>query len=730
MSLYIESYNNVTAWVDFCGYKIPMPDLPDLSLVNSHEDGKFHHVVIPDELRIPPRKSDDEDLFNRKRHLRTQEWHKRLNGEWWLLKISNDAKEHIKFPKELMIKDRVLIYIPGLHYFFLNHWTLPQGNKPDFYWAQNTLSTWWGTKIVSDDKCNGGFVLKGRRLFFTQWAACMQYEYASRVRNVHCGMQNVNVKDVKQTNYDPIIQSHREMIWFFKPINQGTDQPQNGLIFRYPEKKMTNKGLKEMEEYGVYETEEEDRAKELNSRITYAPTKAKAYNKARLERYVLDEPGQMTQDDMNPVECLSYVRPSTELKNGKVIIGKILAGTTVAEMGNTDYVLKNIIQIWEESDTEKKDALGKTTNGLKHIFVPSSLSGDIDEFGFPLIEQNTYEIEATRENLRKLRKWQNLADYKRTYPLTIEDVLTPSATACHFNLIALQDRHKELMRLKAEGDTRMPVKVRLVWTQRFRSVDIIQVPDAEEGDDIAWCSYFPTPEERNKVIEGFDGKLKPGNTEKFAIGIDTYDHEIDPETAQHELSDGALVVRRRFDSAIDANKLIPNTGFPSDDPQHENYLGRGMESRRTILTFRFRYKDPDAFYEFCAKACILFGSMANPEANKITIKKFFKDNGLLHFIKHDRQGNAGTYSSTPTIQHYFDLISVSVEHFINNEWHSEIIEEYMKMQKQKMTKFDLGVASGMAHILESEPISKIKKFEGDKQINYYAKRKRVLNFND
>lgn len=753
MGLYTKSWDKIAQHIRFCEYKLPLPVLPEggasyelrvtgepipdpseegnkswvqcTGQVYWHPDGKFHHTEIPEDLRA----WEDE----KKQAFIAAEWHKRENGVWWLLKISEEAKADLQdafIPKELFYGDRVLVYFPGWYYFFLNYWPLQEASRedgrPDFRWTQCAKAQWWETKIVMDDLCNGGFGLKGRREgWSSQMAQCMPYEYASRVRKVHCGIQNVNEADAKDSTYMPIVDGHREMTWFFKPINQGTTEPKKGLIFKAPEKRITDKSLKE--EHGIYDDTGME-SKPLGSRITYKASKEEAYDKARLARYIMEEPGKMKpKNGMNPREAWKLVRPCTELNNGALIVGKAAIGTTVEEMEDDDGILEVMRLMWDESDPKKRNAHGKTTNGLKRILITADLTGEYDDYGFPLISRNRQNIEITIDDLRKQRKWKDIADYKRKYPMHIDDILTPSAKKCHFNLTFLQDRHKELMTLKAAGDTRLPVKVRLVWAERFRRVEIIQVPDAEEGDDIAWCSYIPQGLEKNNVSMDFDG-MRPQNKHLFAIGVDTYDHTIDPEATEHDLSDGAFVVRIRFNALKDANKLVPTTGFPSDDQSNEHYLGRGMESKRTCMTFRFRYKDPEAFYEMVAKAAILYGSMVNVESNKITIESFFKQHGLKHFLKKDKQGKTGTYSSQPVISNYFDLISISVEHFINAEWHPEIIEERIKMQKAKMTKYDLGVADGMAHILESETVTELKKFAPGDEISYYSKRKRVFAY--
>ena len=106
MSSYIEVYG--------IKYKIPTkPDVIDNSDLEK-EYQKFYKTEAPDIFDELEFDEDGSPIYSdEQRDFIIQEW-RRINDGYWFL---NNGQ---------------VTYITGLHYFYLNYWTLEDGNNPDY----------------------------------------------------------------------------------------------------------------------------------------------------------------------------------------------------------------------------------------------------------------------------------------------------------------------------------------------------------------------------------------------------------------------------------------------------------------------------------------------------------------------------------------------------------------------------------------------------------------------
>lgn len=265
--LYTVDWEHPSGFVELDVYKIPLPAMPPLETMENYglpiEDQKFKRTIIPNSLLKRKAVNEEEEAFIR------GEYHKIHNGVW------------------VIIKDTP-VYITGAYYFFLNYWTTNQGKKPDFKKIQCDLFLMW-EMVINDPNSYGLFLVKPRRIGGTEITIEWLYVDVLRYRNMVCGMQSKNEDSVFK-NYRRILNAHKNMIWFMKPINQGSTGNKEGLFLRYPEQQQTHKKLKEQSESG--DAEDGFTEPEINSDLTYQPSVATAYDGERLDRYILNEFGK------------------------------------------------------------------------------------------------------------------------------------------------------------------------------------------------------------------------------------------------------------------------------------------------------------------------------------------------------------------------------------------------------------------------------------------------------
>lgn len=308
--LYTVDWENTSGFVELDRYKIPLPKMPPLEEMENYglplKEQKFKKTEIPSSLlkRKAIVEGSDEEAFI------MNEFHKIHNGIWIIIKGEP-------------------IYLTGAYYFFLNYWTTNQGAKPGFRLIQCHIFLIW-EMVIYDKNSYGLFLVKPRRIGGTEITIEWLYVDVLRYRNMVCGMQSKNEDSVFK-NYRRILNAHKNMIWFMKPINQGSSGNKEGLFLRYPEEMQTAKKLKDAAENGERESVYED--PEINSDLTYQPSVATAYDGERLDRYILNEFGK----------CLAkgtkVLMSSGELK----CVEDIVEGDSLMGEDGTPRIVKSLI---------------------------------------------------------------------------------------------------------------------------------------------------------------------------------------------------------------------------------------------------------------------------------------------------------------------------------------------------------------------------------------------------
>lgn len=678
-SLYTVNWDKPSGFEELGGYKVPLPEMPPLETMANFglpiEQQKFVRTEIPIGLRKKKVVTESEEIFIR------DEFHKIHNGIWQLIKGKP-------------------IYFSGAYYFFLNYWTTNQGVKPDFKFIQSLLFLMW-EMVIHDKNLYGIFLVKPRRIGGTEITIEWLYVDILRYRNMVCGMQSKNEDSVFK-NYRRILNAHKNMMWFFKPINQGSSGNKEGLFLRYPEEQQTAKKLRESSENLDKETTYED--PEINSDLTYGPSVATHYDGERLDRYILNEFGKV--EKMSVLDCWDKVKPCLHLDNGETITGKAVMESTIEEM-NDDQICE-LVDFWHDSDITKKDENGRTISGLISLFISATDAAKEDEWGFPKSAETLKFLLKQFDALKLAGKTKDLANLKRKVPLCIEDALTPSGDQCAFNKDNLIEALSHID-FPTKGREKQTVRGNLMWENNNSVGRVIFEPNPEGR----WEFSMLAGKDRyqDNLVEWFAGKRIPGNINKIRIGVDPYDHK---EVVDSRKSKGGAVGGLMYDEMKDGAKVSLESGTP-----RPINLGKDWETYQPIFTYYFRQPDPSDFFEDMLMSAVYCGAPVLFESNKQSIRKHFEDRGYEKFLmprpevtlseaqrKSIAQYGDGAPASENTIATYYNYLDTYISRNANSIKHRDLIVDLLAMNRQNHGKHDLGVAFGWLLVAMNDKIFK------------------------
>ena len=674
--------NHTEIW----GWKVPLPDMPlQKKMVNyglPEEEQKFVREKIPPNLTTLP-------ANEQKEWVKTQ-FHKRKHGVWYLIKGQP-------------------IYFPGKYWMFLNYWHTESGKLPEFRYYQLQYFWFWDM-VCRDPNCYGAYFLKPRRAGFTELALFEMWEYASRVRSKFCGMQNLSGDDAK-ADYLRLVKGHDKMIWFFKPINSGSDRPQNGLRFEMPAEVNTANNVKS--KYGLFSADS-DKVNILDSRITYESTQLGKYDGQRLHRYRMGEAGKQKSFRMNPLEQLEIIKPCCSEQMGMVITGKIVVETTIEDYeSKTDSQSVSSLliaqELWQQSEQSTTDKNGQTLSGLKGCFFNALDCAQVDEWGFP----KRVETESFIRNKLDTLKGKDRIQFARKYPLDVEDAFTPDVDVSLFDAEVIGTRLKQvtnnqdcLGRNKIGGEAyRNPcVRGNLVWAVKDIKVEFIP------NDAGKWIIEQRPIAPNKYVIQ--DGKKYPASVHAYCSGTDPVDQKATEVVAKHKSMAG-IIVKRRYDVMEDGaievevegdngekDIIIPLENIPQ------------MKTRRYVCSYNHRPDDPEEYYEDLIKTCFYYGCKVLGEKQKgKNCIAYFAARGYYGYLDFaSREVNTSTNnpkepwlpSSDGVVTQYIERLQIMVKKYgmgINNR---DVLTNLRYFERSKRTRYDLTVAMGYAELADRQ----------------------------
>lgn len=579
------------------------------------------------------RQVEDKEFFDPElENFRTQEWDRRLNGFWF----NNNG---------------VPTYITGLHYFYLNYWTLDTGlpkyrdtDRKYFYFLQY---------CIEDPECFGMVEITKRRQGKTFRGGVFLYEYTSRSKNARAGIQSKTGADAREVFRKAIIQPFKKLPDFFVPVY---DQ---------------SKGLTPTSELRFYNTVvkgkkaatilDED---ELESMIDWKTSEGISYDGQKLQRYLGDEVGKTA--DVNVWERYLVTRYCHLDDEGR-IIGKALLTTTVEDMEQGGAAFK---KIWDNSDHTKKTGK-RTPSGLYRYFCPSDHTRYYDQYGMADRERALNEILEERQLLTNDPR--SLSAVIRKEPLSWEEAFRIDGSKCLYDAMKLNER---LDRLSWKEN--ITTRGNFVWEGGVKDTRVIWEPSRNGRWEIV--KLFDKEEDSNKIVKRGD-VFYPNNI-GYVMGVDPVDHN---QTQDGRRSNGALMVLEKYNAVRE------------NDPYNYAF----------ICKYMYRPESVQVFYEDVLKTAVYYGCSILFENQKIGIMHYFADRGYSNFLMWlPERTQPGIAASPKTHQHIAEL----TESYINDNheklYFKDVIQELLEFDISNTTAFDGAMAMGYALIADQVKVAK------------------------
>jgi hypothetical protein len=187
------------------------------------------------------------------------EFDKRENGHWF---INNGNPT----------------YITGTHYMYLQ-WTKIDIGLPDFRESNRIFYIYWEA-CKADNRSFGMCYLKNRRSGFSFMSSSEISNTGTIVRDSRIGILSKTGSDAKKMFTDKVVPIVRNYPFFFKPIQDGMDNPKTELAFRVPASKITRKNM---------DQENQDEIDGLDTTIDWKNTADNSYDGEKLLLLVHDE---------------------------------------------------------------------------------------------------------------------------------------------------------------------------------------------------------------------------------------------------------------------------------------------------------------------------------------------------------------------------------------------------------------------------------------------------------
>jgi hypothetical protein len=579
-------------------------------------------------------------------------------------------------------------YITGTHYMYLQ-WSKIDIGLPDFRESNRIFYIYWEA-CKADSRCYGMCYLKNRRSGFSFMSSGEACNIGTISKDSRLGILSKTGGDAKKMFTDKVVPIVRNYPFFFKPVQDGMDNPKTELSFRVPASKITKKSMNEEKELGI---------EGLDTTIDWKNTADNSYDGEKLLLLVHDESGKWEK----PENILNNWRVTkTCLRLGSRVIGKCMMGSTsnaLAKGGD------NFKKLFNDSDPRKRSSNGQTKSGLYSLFIPMewNFEGYIDKYGWPVLEDPKKHIEGIDGEMIEngvITYWNNevdalkndpdaLNEFYRQMPRTESHAFRDESKQSLYNLSKIYqqiDYNDSLIK------DRVLTKGNFHWKNGEKDTEVIWTPDPSGKFTLSW---IPPIGIRNNIIKDRNGKRRPGNDHLGAFGCDPYDIS---GTVGGGGSNGAL------------HGL---TGFHMDTNAPTNQF---------FLEYVTRTQTAEIFFEDVLMAIHFYGMPILIENNKTRLLYYLKDRGYRAFSlnrpdKHisklsrfESEVGGIPNSSEDVKQAHASGIGSYIEQYVGydsegtyrepdemgNMYFTRTLEEWAKFDINNRTKFDAAISSGLA----------------------------------
>ena len=552
--------------------------------------------------------------------IRLKEWHRRLYGVWFW----NNGQ---------------LVYLTGLHYFFMTYWKLATG-YPDFRIIDLEKAYFW-CMTVHDPTALAMLEVRKRRDGKSFFAGCIEYEIMSRTKGtVESGIVSYNKEAAEEFFSKTIVSPFKSLPSFFIPVWDTNSTLKSDIRFTRPSAKGKNNSL----------LNSDDNGEELGSYMTFMDSKPKAYDGHQTKVLVIDEVFKTEVDCFKRHLVVKYCAID---HTGKVV-GKIIYTSTVEEIG----VKHRGDKFWAVNDQMRRlpvpDSV-KRSGEIYCFFMPAYRSGKYDKYGYCDEEAEKQRI------IDSQRQYEGndsdlIAD-RRKNPFDIVSAFRISSNTCHFNQSVLHDRIDEI------GWADYIERGDLVWENGTQLTKVLWQPNKSGKFWVCKGWKFDNDKDYNNVIKRRNS-FQPGNTSKMVAGLDGYDHDL---TEDSRKSNAALYGFQRHNPI--------KISDPYDSAFIIEYVNRPAYA--TIM------------WDDVLKLCFYLGCQVLYENNKPGMKRYFYELGCSAFLVHlDDYKEPGIPATQGNKQTGVDIIEEYINRHLDKVYFKRLIQSWIKFNVNETQKED------------------------------------------
>jgi hypothetical protein len=608
-----------------------------------------------------------------------KEFDKRENGYWFM-------------------NNKIPTYITGTHYMYLQ-WTKIDVGLPDFRESNRVLYIYWEA-CKADSRSFGMCYLKNRRSGFSFMSSAEVCNIGTMVRDSRIGIMSKTGSDAKKMFTDKVVPIARNYPFFFKPIQDGMDNPKTELAFRVPASKITRKNM---------DQESQEEFDGLDTTIDWKNTADNSYDGEKLLLLIEDEAGKIERPEN--IQNGWRVR-KTCLRLGSKIVGKCMMGSTSNALSKGG---ENFKKLFNDSNPRNRSANGQTKSGLYSLFIPMewNYEGYIDEHGWPVFDDPIKPVKGVDGELIHngvITYWNNevaankgdadaLNEHYRQYPRTESHAFRDESKQSIFNLTKIYqqiDYNDSLIK------DHVLTRGYFHWKNGKIDTEVVWTPDPKGRFLVSW---IPEEKMRNNVITR-GGKKYPGNEDLGAFGCDPYDIS---GVVGGGGSNGALHGMTKYHMA-----KAPTNEF--------------------FLEYVARPQTAEIFFEDVLMACVFYGMPILAENNKARLLYHFKNRGYRAFSmnrpdkhktklsKTELEIGGVPNSSEDMRQAHASAIETYIEEYVGLDiegtyrdpdnmgsmYFTKTLEDWAKFDPNDRTKYDASISSGLAimatrrHLFDTE----------------------------
>jgi hypothetical protein len=672
---------------------------PDYDLVVISKDGTIGDIYDINGIKIAL-PSEQKNIPNKNNTWKAEEYSSELNKLKtvfdWNRKDNSFKSKYVDYIETefdrreygyWFINNGKPTYITGTHYMYLQ-WTKIDIGLPEFRESNRIFYIYWEA-CKADNRSFGMCYLKNRRSGFSFMSSAEVSNTGTMVRDSRIGILSKTGSDAKKMFTDKVVPIVRNYPFFFKPIQDGMDNPKTELAFRLPASKITRKNM---------DAEKTDDIEGLDTTIDWKNTADNSYDGEKLLMLVHDESGKWEK----PENILNNWRVTkTCLRLGARVVGKCMMGSTSNALPKGG---QNFKELYYDSSTTKRSANYQTKSGLYSLFVPMewNVEGYIDQFGWPVLDNPKNPVKGIDGQMISqgvISWWENevaalksdadaLNEFYRQYPRTESHAFRDESKHSLFNLTKIYqqiDYNDSLIKEK------FLTRGYFHWKNGEVDTEVIWTPDPKGRFIVSW---IPKQENRNKKIIR-NGKFYPGNDHLGAFGCDPYDIS---GVVGGGGSNGALHGVTTF------------------------HMQQNVPCNEFFLEYIARPQTAEIFFEDVLMACVFYGMPILAENNKARLLYHFRNRGYRAYSmnrpdKHQSKLSkteieiGGVPNSSEDMrQAHASVINTYIEEHvgfdndgtyresgvIGSMYFNRTLEDWARFNINDRTKHDATISSGLA----------------------------------